>query len=73
LFSLFIGYPIEEWRRAFFYLHSVGVLYPTEIGELRLRTPRPVAIYLCESVVTANNYAKAKLIYATRGGLSDVF
>ncbi|MFJ7731848.1 hypothetical protein ACIQXF_08130 [Lysinibacillus sp. NPDC097231] len=26
-----------------FYLHSVGVQTPTEIEELSLRTPRPVA------------------------------
>ncbi|MFF2793426.1 hypothetical protein [Lysinibacillus xylanilyticus] len=33
---------------------SVGVQTPTEIiEELSLRTPRPVAIYLCESAATA--------------------
>ncbi|MEY9976767.1 hypothetical protein [Lysinibacillus sp. RC79] len=34
---------------------SVGVQTPTEIEELSLRTPRPVAIYLCESVATATH------------------
>ncbi|MFB7156299.1 hypothetical protein [Lysinibacillus sp. NPDC056232] len=34
---------------------SVGVQTPTEIEELSLRTPRPVAIYLCESAATATH------------------
>ncbi|WP_375200023.1 hypothetical protein [Bacillus sp. RS11] len=29
---------------------------PTEIGELSLRTPRLVAIYLCESEATATRF-----------------
>ncbi|AVK83078.1 hypothetical protein C3943_05640 [Lysinibacillus sp. B2A1] len=32
---------------------SASVQSPAEIEELSLRTPRPVAIYLCESEATA--------------------
>ncbi|MFJ5561839.1 hypothetical protein [Lysinibacillus xylanilyticus] len=34
-------------------LLSAGIQTPAEIEELSLRTPRPVAIYLCESEATA--------------------
>ncbi|MFJ7734657.1 hypothetical protein ACIQXF_22785 [Lysinibacillus sp. NPDC097231] len=36
-----------------FKLFSTGVQTSAEIEELSLRTPRPVAIYLCESEATA--------------------
>ncbi|MEY9970360.1 hypothetical protein ABH966_000722 [Lysinibacillus sp. RC46] len=35
---------------------SVGVQTPAEIEKLSLRTPRPVAIYLCESEATATRF-----------------
>jgi len=34
---------------------SACVQTPAEIEELSLRTPRPVAIYLCESEATATH------------------
>ncbi|WP_269079334.1 hypothetical protein [Lysinibacillus xylanilyticus] len=34
---------------------SAGVQSSAEIKELSLRTPRPVAIYLCESEATATH------------------
>jgi len=34
----------------------VGVQTPTEIAELSLKTPRPVAIYQCESEATATRF-----------------
>ncbi|MGE7112276.1 hypothetical protein [Lysinibacillus sp. NPDC047702] len=40
---------------AVFRFFSVGVQTPTEIAELNLRTPRPVAIYLCEREATATH------------------
>ena len=39
----------------FWFSFSVGVQTPTEIDELSLRTPRPVAIYLWESEATATH------------------
>ncbi|MEY9980422.1 hypothetical protein ABH968_005415 [Lysinibacillus sp. RC79] len=35
---------------------SAGVQTPAEIEELSLRTPRPVAIYLCESEAAATTH-----------------
>ncbi|MGE7927280.1 hypothetical protein [Lysinibacillus xylanilyticus] len=40
---------------SFFYLHAVDVQTPTAIEELSITTPRPVAIYLCESAATATH------------------
>ena len=47
---------LYRWRdECGFGSFSVDVPTPTEIAELSLRTPRPVAIYLCESEATATN------------------
>ncbi|MFB7157869.1 hypothetical protein [Lysinibacillus sp. NPDC056232] len=35
---------------------SAGFQTPAEIEELSLRTPRPVAIYLCESEASATRF-----------------
>ena len=40
----------------------MGIQTPTEIAELSLRTPRPVAILSVRKRSDSYNYAKAKLI-----------
>jgi len=60
LFSLFIGYPFEEWRRAFFFFIQWMCQTPTEDRGPSLRTTRPVAIDLCESEATATMFICAK-------------